>query len=172
MSDKKVPQLPKGAGQVRQLGSGLRAKQTDCPSNIRKTCRFDYQPEICKDFYETGYCGYGDNCKFIHDRSLTKSSLVQDKEYEESLKRKAEESEAELKKQQEEEAKEEERKKHEKEKETICPKCKGAYDSERTPMTMKCGDWICCDCAVGCKKCPVCDKATGGVFKAVNRKKR
>jgi hypothetical protein len=28
-------------------------------SNIRVTCRFDYQPDICKDYKETGFCGYG-----------------------------------------------------------------------------------------------------------------
>ena len=28
-------------------------------SNIRVTCRFDYQPDICKDYKQTGYCGYG-----------------------------------------------------------------------------------------------------------------
>ncbi|KAG9393955.1 Zinc finger C-x8-C-x5-C-x3-H type (and similar) [Carpediemonas membranifera] len=28
----------------------------------------DYELGICKDFYETGFCGYGDNCKFIHTR--------------------------------------------------------------------------------------------------------
>ena len=25
----------------------------------RSICRFDYQPDICKDYKETGYCGYG-----------------------------------------------------------------------------------------------------------------
>lgn len=25
--------------------------------------RFDYQPDICKDYKETGRCGYGDSCK-------------------------------------------------------------------------------------------------------------
>ena len=37
------------------------------------TVRFDYQPDICKDYKETGYCGYGDSCKFIHDRGDYKS---------------------------------------------------------------------------------------------------
>lgn len=32
--------------------------------------QFDYQADICKDFKETGYCGFGDSCKFIHDRSV------------------------------------------------------------------------------------------------------
>lgn len=35
--------------------------------------RFDYQPNICKDYKETGYCGYGEACKFLHDRSDYKS---------------------------------------------------------------------------------------------------
>ncbi|CRK95673.1 CLUMA_CG009131, isoform A [Clunio marinus] len=39
------------------------------PSNIRSTVRWDYQPDICKDYKETGFCGFGDSCKFLHDRS-------------------------------------------------------------------------------------------------------
>ncbi|KAL2933112.1 Zinc finger CCCH domain-containing protein 15 [Bienertia sinuspersici] len=27
-----------------------------------------FQIDVCKDFKETGYCGYGDSCNFIHDR--------------------------------------------------------------------------------------------------------
>lgn len=27
------------------------------------------QPDICKDYKETGFCGFGDSCKFLHDRS-------------------------------------------------------------------------------------------------------
>ena len=38
------------------------------PTNIRTTMRIDYQPDICKDYKDTGYCGYGDACKFMHDR--------------------------------------------------------------------------------------------------------
>ena len=37
--------------------------------NIRTTCRFDYQHCICKDYKLTGYCGFGDDCIFVHDRS-------------------------------------------------------------------------------------------------------
>ncbi|KAL6940761.1 hypothetical protein ACO0QE_004677 [Hanseniaspora vineae] len=28
----------------------------------------DYQPDVCKDYKLTGFCGYGDSCKFIHSR--------------------------------------------------------------------------------------------------------
>jgi len=39
------------------------------PDNLRVTVRWDYQPDICKDYKETGFCGFGDSCKFLHDRS-------------------------------------------------------------------------------------------------------
>lgn len=28
-------------------------------ANIRATVRWDYQPDICKDYKETGFCGFG-----------------------------------------------------------------------------------------------------------------
>ncbi|CAM0945954.1 unnamed protein product [Alopecurus aequalis] len=37
-------------------------------AHIRPSTRIDYQRDICKDYKETGYCGYGDSCKFMHDR--------------------------------------------------------------------------------------------------------
>lgn len=39
------------------------------PAHLRATVRWDYQPDICKDYKETGFCGFGDSCKFLHDRS-------------------------------------------------------------------------------------------------------
>lgn len=50
----------KGAGQHGPLRANVHA---------RVSVRFDYQPDICKDYKETGFCGYGDACKFVHDRS-------------------------------------------------------------------------------------------------------
>ena len=32
----------------------------------------DPQPDVCKDYKQTGYCGYGDSCKFMHDRGVNK----------------------------------------------------------------------------------------------------
>ena len=37
------------------------------------TTRVDISPERCKDYYEHGYCGFGDTCIFIHDRGDYKS---------------------------------------------------------------------------------------------------
>ncbi|GAA5970144.1 hypothetical protein JCM3765_003806 [Sporobolomyces pararoseus] len=38
------------------------------PANVRTITLTDYQPDVCKDYKETGFCGFGDTCKFLHDR--------------------------------------------------------------------------------------------------------
>lgn len=48
----------------------------------------DHNPERCKDYYEHGYCGFGDTCIFIHDRGDYKSGHQLDMEYEQALKKK------------------------------------------------------------------------------------
>lgn len=53
------------------------------PENIRSTVRWDYQPDICKDYKETGFCGFGDSCKFLHDRSDYKHGWQLEQEWEE-----------------------------------------------------------------------------------------
>lgn len=32
------------------------------PEHLRATVRWDYQPDICKDYKETGFCGFGGEC--------------------------------------------------------------------------------------------------------------
>jgi len=54
-------------------------KDTSRPD--RMVCRFDYAPDLCKDYNETGYCGFGDSCIFLHDRGDYKSGWELDQEY-------------------------------------------------------------------------------------------
>ena len=54
---------------------------------VRTTARFDYQPDICKDYKETGFCGFGDTCIYLHDRGDSKSGWQMEAEYEEKKKR-------------------------------------------------------------------------------------
>ncbi|KAJ1457352.1 hypothetical protein M885DRAFT_563037 [Pelagophyceae sp. CCMP2097] len=51
------------------------------PQFARATCRFDYQPDVCKDYKDTGYCGYGDGCKFMHDRGQYKTGWQLEQEF-------------------------------------------------------------------------------------------
>ena len=37
-------------------------------ANVRTITLVDYQPDVCKPYKETGFCGYGDSCKFLYDR--------------------------------------------------------------------------------------------------------
>lgn len=66
--------------------SRIRAGPLRGSTNIRLSTRFDYQPDICKDYKETGFCGYGDSCKFMHDRGDYKTGWQLDKEWEEKQK--------------------------------------------------------------------------------------
>ncbi|KAI9503576.1 hypothetical protein BX070DRAFT_191345 [Coemansia spiralis] len=69
----------------RAAGTGSRRTgPVKAPSNVRSTSVFDYQPNVCKDYKETGYCGYGDSCIFLHDRGTYKSGWQLEKEFEES----------------------------------------------------------------------------------------
>lgn len=58
------------------------------PAFVRTTTRMDYQPDVCKDYKETGFCGYGDSCKFLHDRGNYSSGWQQEKEWDEQQSKK------------------------------------------------------------------------------------
>ena len=62
-------------------------------AHVRVTARFDYQPDICKDYKETGFCGYGDTCIYLHDRSDTVSGWQLERQWEEEQKLKKEKQE-------------------------------------------------------------------------------
>lgn len=49
-------------------------------TTIKAISQVDYAKGICKDYKNTGVCGYGDGCVFMHDRSEYKSSYEIDLE--------------------------------------------------------------------------------------------
>ncbi|KAI7904356.1 uncharacterized protein BX663DRAFT_504795 [Cokeromyces recurvatus] len=71
------------------LNSKMSIGPQRAPANLRVTARFDYQPDICKDYKETGFCGYGDTCIFLHDRGDYKTGWQLEKEWEEAQKNKS-----------------------------------------------------------------------------------
>jgi len=72
---------------VEQARASMKAKGTQgplrAPAFIRTTAVFDYQPDVCKDYKETGFCGFGDSCLYMHDRSDYKTGWQQEKEWDE-----------------------------------------------------------------------------------------
>ena len=138
---------------------------------MRTTVRVDYAPDICKDYKETGYCGYGDACKFMHDRGDHKAGWQIDREWEEKQKK-----EAERKKQEDAWADggEAEQKEGDDDDDDglpfACFICRRPWDEESDPVVTRCGHYFCEQCALkrhaapGGGACAACGKATGGTF--------
>lgn len=43
----------------RETESNFRKGPIRAPTNLRQTVRWDYAPDICKDYKETGFCTFG-----------------------------------------------------------------------------------------------------------------
>ncbi len=59
-------------------------------TTVRSTFVTDFQKGLCKDYFETGYCGFGDTCIYMHDRSSRRAGWQVDRDWEASQKRKQE----------------------------------------------------------------------------------
>jgi RING finger protein 113A len=124
----------------------------------------DYNPERCKDWYETGRCNFGDSCVFIHDRSDYKSGWQLDQEFEEEQKRKqlrlmghdVEDGEENYEIHSQEEGGEDA---------VVCRICESLFTD---PVGTQCGHYFCERCALqhysSSAKCFTCEKPTNGIF--------
>ena len=128
---------------------------------IRANFRLDYQPDICKDYKETGYCGYGDSCKFLHDRVDYKSGWQLEKEWEQKEKLRKEQAAAEAMLGEKGDAKEEE----DDGLPFACHICRLPFKS---PVVTRCKHYFCEHCALKehakTGKCAICKQATNGTF--------
>ena len=135
------------------------------PTNIRTITVTDFAPDVCKDYKQTGFCGFGDSCKFLHAREDYKQGWELDKDWEKVGDKgrksgKAVKSLAEAEDSDEEDAA----------LEGIpfaCIICKKAYTN---PVVTKCGHYFCEACALQryrkSPSCAACGAGTGGVFNA------
>lgn len=57
------------------------------PTNVRAITVTDFAPDVCKDYKQTGFCGFGDSCKFLHAREDYKQGWQLDKEWEKAGKK-------------------------------------------------------------------------------------
>ena len=139
---------------------GIRAGPLRQAANIRISSRFDYQPDICKDYKETGYCGYGDSCKFLHDRGDYKAGWQLDLEWNSKQKEldpnrfliDSDESESESDN-------------NDDDLPFACLICRQPFTA---PIVTKCLHYFCEECAIRhyakSPKCFACNAATQGVF--------
>ncbi|KAJ8344829.1 hypothetical protein SKAU_G00290220 [Synaphobranchus kaupii] len=122
------------------------------PEHLRATVRWDYQPDICKDYKETGFCGFGDSCKFLHDRSDYKHGWQIERELDEGRYG----------------ANDEENYEVSSDEEDLPFKCFICRESFKNPVITKCRHYFCETCALQhyrkSKRCYVCNVQTNGVF--------
>lgn len=144
-------------------------------SNVRTITVMDFAPDVCKDYKQTGFCGFGDSCKFLHAREDYKQGWELDKDWEKvgdkakgNGQRKggkstqitedmdSEEEDAAL--------------------ENIPFACVICKESYKNPIVTKCGHYFCESCALKRYRknptCAVCGAGTGGVFNGAKQLKR
>ncbi|ELW69941.1 E3 ubiquitin-protein ligase RNF113A [Tupaia chinensis] len=122
------------------------------PGHLRATVRWDYQPDVCKDYKETGFCGFGDGCKFLHDRSDYKHGWQIERELEEGRHGIPTEESYEV----------------DSEDEDIPFNCFICRQTFQNPVVTKCRHYFCESCALRrfrtTASCYICDQQTNGVF--------
>uniref|UniRef100_A0AAV1UTQ7 Pre-mRNA-splicing factor CWC24 n=1 Tax=Peronospora matthiolae TaxID=2874970 RepID=A0AAV1UTQ7_9STRA len=136
----------------------------------RAISRFDYQPDICKDYKETGFCGYGDSCKFLHDRGDYKSGWKIEQEYAEKEKKR--QKRLQEGRDADEESDEEDKSGNKKgdEEQFACTICRGPF---RNALETICGHFFCEACALKhfkkSSRCYNCKKQTNGIFNVAEK---
>jgi RING finger protein 113A len=147
------------------------------PTNIRTITVTDFAPDVCKDYKQTGFCGFGDNCKFLHDRSVVQQGWQIDREWEKVHKGKTNlggtvVASADRTKNDAANGEDEEEKMLEKIP-FACIICKQSY---REPIVTKCGHYFCEPCALKRYRkdptCAACGAGTMGVFNSAKRLKK
>jgi len=135
------------------------------PTNVRAITVTDFAPDVCKDYKQTGFCGFGDSCKFLHAREDYKQGWQLDKEWERAGKSGSKPG-----------AKPKDTDLDDEEKllrdiPFKCIICKGDY---KMPMVTKCGHYFCEKCCMtrymkekkkGCAQCGADTHGSFGVAK-------
>lgn len=143
---------------------------------VRTTCRFDYQPDICKDYKDTGFCGFGDTCIYLHDRGDSLSGWQLEQQWEAQKKKDAAQRELDL------------FSGHENKINDLIPDdglpfaCYLCREAFTDPAVTACGHYFCEKCIMDFTRqqdkgtCPICKKDTHGVFnqptKLIAKKRR
>lgn len=144
---------------------------TKVENYVKESARIDYNPELCKDYFETGHCAFGDTCIFIHDRTDYASGHQLEKDWNDKQRKLHKKLMG--KKYGEVEDSDSDNdsvttKVEEVDEEGLPLKCKIWNDYFKEPVITQCGHYFCEKCALSHyrkdKTCFICKKATYGSF--------
>ena len=142
-------------------------------SNVRTITVTDFAPDVCKDYKQTGFCGFADSCKFLHAREDYKQGWELDRDWEkvggkakiDGQRGKSTQITEDMDSDEEDAALE-----------NIPFACVICKESYKFPIVTKCGHYFCEACALKRYKknptCAVCGAGTGGVFNGAKQLKR
>ncbi|KAL2263838.1 hypothetical protein VTK26DRAFT_4886 [Humicola hyalothermophila] len=160
------------------------------PAHIRTVTITDMAPDVCKDWKQTGFCGFGDGCKFLHAREDYAHGWQLDREWERVTKGKKvlagtvvasadrrRGGNAEGQRDEDGDGAAAEEGGEEEEEAAMlenipfaCIICRGPY---RSPIVTRCGHYFCEACALKRYRkdpsCAACGAGTNGVFNAAKR---
>ncbi|NWI36654.1 R113A protein, partial [Picathartes gymnocephalus] len=144
---------PKDASMGNACSGMVRTGPIRAPEHLRATVRWDYQPDICKDYKETGFCGFGDSCSSCTTaRPPSTAGRSIERELDEGRYGVNEDENYEVSSDEEDVP-------------FTCFICRGSF---KKPAVTKCRHYFCGSCAPQhyreSQRCYVCDKQTNGVF--------
>ncbi|KAK2464175.1 hypothetical protein APHAL10511_003632 [Amanita phalloides] len=137
-----------------EIPKSMRVGPQRSTNTIRTVTIIDYQPDVCKDYKETGFCGFGDTCKFLHDRGTYLSGWQLDKLAENPQKQVEDVSDSDS----------------DEDVPFACLICRKHYTE---PVVTRCGHYYCSACAIKrfskTPKCLACGAPTGGIFNRADK---
>ena len=133
-------------------------------TNVRTITVTDFAPDVCKDYKQTGFCGFGDSCKFLHAREDYKQGWQLDRDWE--IGKNGKKIGSQNTSRRGDKGNEEDNEETMLEKIPFaCIICKQSY---KNPTVTKCGHYFCENCAIQRYRkdptCAACGAGTGGVF--------
>ncbi|TFK25191.1 spliceosomal zinc finger-containing protein [Coprinopsis marcescibilis] len=139
-----------------EVPKAMRVGPQRSTSTIRTVTITDYQPDVCKDYKETGFCGFGDTCKFLHDRGTYLAGWQLDKLAENQNKQGKGGSDPDSS--------------DDEDIPFACLICRKPYQD---PVVTRCGHYYCSACAIKryakTPKCLACGAPTGGIFNRADK---
>ncbi|KAK0195105.1 hypothetical protein F5146DRAFT_996812 [Armillaria mellea] len=143
-------------GKNKEVPKAMRVGPQRSTNTIRTVTIVDYQPDVCKDYKETGYCGFGDTCKFLHDRGTYLAGWQLDQLADNPKKQVEDDSSG-----------------SDSDDEDVpfaCLICRKHYTD---PIVTRCGHYFCSACAIKrfakTPKCAACGAPTGGMFNRADK---